>query len=120
MRSGDVGTNIWSTPDAAAASSSSGDDGDRTTRAKLVSTGIYTFYRDELALQVGTQDEPAKYGFNITAGLGGQFLQKCLDACDDLSNKCAGARLLLTAECRPVLCSDHRPLWELVAALRSV
>lgn len=104
---GDVGTNIWSTPDAAAASSSSssGDDGDSSTRAKLVSTGIYTFYRDELALQVGTQEDPAKYGFNITAGLGGQFLQNCLDACDDLSNRCAGARLLLLmAGCRPVVC----------------
>jgi hypothetical protein len=65
-----------------------------------VSTGIYTFYRDELALQVGTQEDPAKYGFNITAGLGGQFLQNCLDACDDLSNRCAGAvALLLSARC---------------------
>jgi hypothetical protein len=53
---------------------------------------MYTFYREELALQVGTQESPSTFGYNVSAGLGDQFLQNCLDACDNLA-KCAGAYL---------------------------
>jgi hypothetical protein len=73
----------------AAAASDAGMQQERRNRAQLVSTGMYTFYREELALTVGTQEDPAKYGYNITAGLGDQFLQNCLDACDELG-RCAG------------------------------
>jgi hypothetical protein len=65
---------------------------ERRNRAQLVSTGMYTFYREELALTVGIQEDPAQYGYNVTAGLGDQFLQNCLDACDELS-RCAGGCL---------------------------
>lgn len=96
LPSGDVGTNPWSlrlsdtAADAADGAADAGVQSQRRNRAQLVATGMYTFYREELALTVGTQEDPAKYGYNITAGLGGQFLQNCLDACDNLS-RCAGA-----------------------------
>lgn len=69
LPSGDVGTNAWS------------------VKGKQVSTGTYTFYREEEALIVGTQVAAPQ-----TAGSAPQNLQACLDACDD-DKECAGESL---------------------------
>lgn len=71
LPSGDVGTNAWS------------EEQPEEVKAKLVTTGVYTFYRDEFGENVGTPVDPLDKGYNITAGVGPQYLQNCLNACDN-------------------------------------
>ena len=66
-----MGTNAWSVEQP------------EEVKAKLVTTGVYTFYRDEFGENVGTPEDPLTKGYNITAGEGPQFLQNCLNACDN-------------------------------------
>lgn len=53
----------------------------------LNKTARYTFYREELALTVGTQVDPSNYGITVPAGTGQRFLQNCLNACDEVRRR---------------------------------
>lgn len=81
LPSGDVGTNAWSV-----SKEGSGRKLSETVGAKLVSTGVYTFYRDEFGMNLGEAVPALNKGYNITqdytpgAKLG---LQECLNACDN-------------------------------------
>lgn len=77
LPSGDVGVNAASVPN---------DHPVKDNLAKLVSTGTYTFYRDEYALVVGDSQNP-KTPVAVAASTSDadvrKSLQECLSRCDD-------------------------------------
>jgi len=96
LPSGDVGTNSWSIQ------SSPKPD----TNAKMVTTGTYTFYRDEQALIVGNQIDPPT-AITAAANLDElpSKLQECLNQCDEVVD-CAGItiRMNVLEVNRPTTC----------------
>jgi hypothetical protein len=108
LPSGDVGTNAWSKSIRDSATSDNAtSESDQHNSAKFVgvSTGMYTFYREELALTVGLQVDPSIYGITIPAGTGDRFLQNCLNACDEVV-RCAGITVQMSVQLeeRPTTC----------------
>jgi hypothetical protein len=77
LPSGDVGTNAWSVK------SEAGRKLSETVTGKLVSTGVYSFYRDEFGMNLGEVVPAIQKGYNITADASSQGLQNCLNACDN-------------------------------------
>jgi len=96
LPSGDVGTNSWSLK----------TDKEKDTKANMVTTGTYTFYRDEQALIVGTQIDPVPL---VTAAASvaelPSKLQECLNRCDEMVD-CAGItiRMNVLEVNRPTTC----------------
>jgi hypothetical protein len=107
LPSGDVGTNAWSKSihDGATSGNATSELGRNSAKFVSITTGMYSFYCEERALTVGLQVDPSLYGITIPAGTGEQFLQNCLNACDEVV-RCAGItiRMNVQLEERPRTC----------------
>lgn len=98
LPSGDVGTNSWSLKEIA----------EKTARGLMVTTGTYTFYRDEQALIVGSQIDPVPAVTAAASATDADLnpkLQECLNRCDEMVD-CAGITIKMNVleQNRPTTC----------------